>query len=122
MTVPIMSDIARLALAPFLRREGVPIDVVYAEVRVPARGDRPAGRGTAELDADGWLDEDGPDPCVKTMRVSFAPGAPPCEVTVGTSDDAGDYFLLAGDRTIYLGLRRSPSRRRGRLVEAVPLR
>jgi hypothetical protein len=88
-------------VAPFLRREGVAVDVVYAEVRFAEPG-RPLGRGRARLRADGWLDEDGPDPHVESMWVSFSPDARPCEVTEGRPEDRDAYVLLAGDREIVI--------------------
>ena len=42
-------------VAPFLRHEGVPIDVTYAPVRFPARGPQPSRVDTIALDEDGWL-------------------------------------------------------------------
>jgi hypothetical protein len=89
-------------VAPLLRREGVPIDVAYREVKFPASKGRPAGRGAARLNADGWLDEDGPSPYARTVRVSFAPSAEPCELTVDDGDDGGTYILFAGDREIVI--------------------
>lgn len=89
-------------VAPLLRREGVPIEVVYREVKYPASKTRPGGRGAARLNADGWLDEDGPQPLVERIRVSFAPGAEPCELTEDDSDDLGIYILYAGDRKIVI--------------------
>jgi hypothetical protein len=83
-------------VAPFLRREGVAIDVTYAEVIVPAAGERPRTTGVARLDADGWLDEAGPDPYVQSLRVSFAPGAEPVAIT----EDDDRSVLIAGDREI----------------------
>ena len=76
--------------------------MVYCEVRVPARNGQPAGRAAAKLDADGWLEEDGPDPYVQSMRVSLAPRAEPCEVIEATPDDRGAYVLSAGDREIVI--------------------
>jgi hypothetical protein len=89
-------------VAPLLRREGVPIDVAYREIKFPASNGRPAGRGAARLNADGWLDEDGPSPYAQTVRVSFAPSAEPCELTEDDLEDGGTYILFAGDREIVI--------------------
>jgi len=72
---------------------------VYAEVKVPARQGRPAGRGRARLAEDGWIDDDGADAYVESMRVAFSPGAELVEVV---EDDGGGerYALVAGDRDI----------------------
>lgn len=89
-------------VATLLRREGVPIDVAYREVKFSASKGSPAGRGAARLNADRWLDEDGPSAYVKSMRVSFAPSAEPCELTEDDWEDGGTYVLFAGDREIVI--------------------
>jgi hypothetical protein len=83
-------------VAPFLRREGVAIDVTYAEVIVPAAGLRPRSKGVARLDADGWLDEAGPDPYVESICVSFAPSTEPVPIT----EDDDRSVLIVGEREI----------------------
>jgi hypothetical protein len=85
-------------VAPFLRREGVPIAVEYREVKVPATKTRPAGRGVATLTADGWINEEGAAPRVGRMRVSFAPGRPSQDLTQDYGEER--YTLISGDREI----------------------
>ena len=88
-------------VAPFLRKEGVPIEVVYREVKYPATKTRPAGRGVARLDDDGWIDPDGPGAYVQTLRIAFSPGGELCDVR---EDDwgTGDYSLFVGEREIVI--------------------
>jgi hypothetical protein len=89
------------AVAPFLRREGVPIELTYAAVRFPARGTMPPRTCPIEPDADGWLPLDAyVKPWTKTrvesVRVAPSPGAALAAVR-DERDDDGYYLLWIGD-------------------------
>jgi hypothetical protein len=85
-------------VAPFLRREGVRIDVHYRAVKYPATKNRPAGFAAASLNADGWFDEEGPSPTVESLRISLRAGDEPCEVKEDDLEDSDTYLLFLGDR------------------------
>jgi hypothetical protein len=85
-------------VAPFLRRAGVPIEVTYRDVKVPARAGRPAGIDRARLDAGGWLDPEGASVHVESMRIIERPDAGPCEVTEDVLAESETYLLFFGDR------------------------
>jgi hypothetical protein len=89
------------AVAPFLHREGVPIEVTYRPVRFPARGATPSRTGVIEPDADGWLAlEAYVKPWSKTpveeMRIAPSPGAALQQVREDRDDD-GFYILEIGE-------------------------
>lgn len=89
-------------VAPFLRHEGVPIDVSYREVKVPARAGQPAGRGIPRLDANGWLDREGPYVMVESMRLVLRPGVEACHVTEDDFGESATYILFLGEREYVL--------------------
>jgi hypothetical protein len=86
------------AVAPFLRREGIQVEVTYRKVKTAARGGRPAGWCVATLNADGWFDEDGPGPVVESMRLSLRPSDSLCAVTEDTLEVSETYLLFLGER------------------------
>ncbi|MEJ7730113.1 MAG: hypothetical protein WKG00_12940 [Polyangiaceae bacterium] len=86
------------AIAPFLRREGVRVDVGYRRVKAPARGERPAGWAVATLNADGWLDEDGALPLVESMQLSLRTVGEMCEVSEDDLETSDTYLLHLGKR------------------------
>ena len=93
-------------IAPYLRHEGVPIEVEYAPMKCMARPELglPARIATPRLDADGWFDPPNQSCRVASMRVALAPGGPLVDVT--ESEPGGpDYSLFVGDRelVIYTG-------------------
>ncbi len=87
-------------IAPFLRHEGVDIEVAYGEVRVPASGSLPPTVGAARLDEGGWLDEAGPRPVVESMRVAMSPGAGLVTVTEAQHDARS--VLIVGDKEVLI--------------------
>ena len=93
-------------VAPFLRHEGVPIEVEYAPMKVKARPELglPARLATPMLDADGWFDPRDQSCRVASMRVALKPGGPLVEVSENEVDGP-DYSLFVGDRelVIYTG-------------------
>lgn len=86
------------AVAPFLHRQGVAVEVHYRPVKVPSRGDQPARIVAAAWGADGWLDPEGPVALVKSLRVSLQRGGPLVDVTEDEEDDADAYALLLGEQ------------------------
>lgn len=89
------------AVAPFLRREGVPIEVTYRPVRFPAKGSQPSRTAVIEPDAGGWLPlEPYVKPWSKTpvaeMRVAPSPGAALVPVREESFSD-GSYVLWIGE-------------------------
>lgn len=88
------------AVAPFLRRQGIRIEVTYEIVKVAARGTRPAMRARATLDAQGWLDPEGAFSKVESMRLAPRPGAELCDVTEDDWHDSDNYSLFLGEREI----------------------
>lgn len=85
-------------LAPALRKLGVPIEVRYGRVRVPAKNGKPAGFDVASLDADGWLSPGGPMPAVEALAVGLTPGAALVDVTEDDDGDSGIYSMFFGER------------------------
>jgi hypothetical protein len=86
------------SVAPILRREGVELEVDYRPVKMPARSGRPPYTGAAILDADGWIDPEGPRPRVASMRVAQVPGALLEQIVENEDDDGGHYMLYIGDK------------------------
>jgi hypothetical protein len=99
-------------LAPFLRHEGVLIEVTYAEVNFPAIRTgpwgpaRPVRTGTIKLDERGWLSAVGirVSPSltrVASLRVATRRGGPLEEVTEDMGQQPGDpYVVHLGGRKI----------------------
>jgi hypothetical protein len=85
-------------VAPFLRREGVRVDVRYQVVKVPAWNGRPAGLESAKVGDDGWFPPEGPTPWVDELCLSLRPGQEPVQVTEDELEVSETYFLMLGDR------------------------
>jgi hypothetical protein len=101
-------------IAPFLRHEGVAIEVTYGEVRFPSLPNgpwgpaRPTTSGAIGLDSRGWPSAVGTlvthdlTP-VERMRLATTPGAPLEEVTQDEGQEADDpYLLRIGDRRVVI--------------------
>ncbi len=100
-------------LAPFLRHEGVAIEVTYGEVMFPSLPNgpwgpgRPRTRGRIGLVGGGWASAGGfvvthdltP---VERMRLATTPGAPLEDVTQDEGEDDEPYALRIGDRSVVL--------------------
>ena len=100
-------------IAPFLRHEGVAIEVTYGEVRFPSLPNgpwgpaRPVRRGRIELDDRGWPSAVGTFVThdlvlVERMRLATSPGSALADVTQHEGADDTPYVLHVGDRSVVM--------------------
>jgi hypothetical protein len=92
-------------VAPYLRHEGVPIEITYAEAKQKATPERgiPVRRAVPTFDADGWVDPPNQTQRAERFLVSLGRGKPLVEMREDENDGYDpDYVLHLGDREIVI--------------------
>lgn len=89
-------------VAPYLRHQGIPIEVEYAPLKCKARPELglPARIATPMFDAEGWFDPPDQSCRVATMRVALVRGGP--LVDVAESEEDIGYSLFVGERELVI--------------------